>query len=476
MRSTTHSKTMWRAAGMVSSLLRNFSGRKDFRDASATFAVRVISAFLAYGVQVFLARTLRLGDYGIYVTLWTWLIVFNHVATFGFSESSLRFLPRYIHRGKEHWARAYLNTGFRVVMLGASLSAAAGLALLFLFRDAVPTAYLMPLIVVCIGLPFTSLEVYLEGVSRSFGWYMLTIVPAYILRPVLLAICVVTAIAFGFVLDAGAVLGFAIAATAGIVITQACVIRSRVAKMVADRRSIRRRRLWLIASLPLMLTLAVDEIFAWSDILILGLMVAPEQVSIYFAAQRSMSLAAFIQFAFMIVMVRDFSLAYAMRDRQALQARIARASNWTFWLTIPAVLVTLAAGYPLLWLFGPNFLDGYAIMVVLGIGFVVRASIGQVQDLMIVLGHQRANIVISSGCILLNIVLSILLIPGFGIMGAAIATAATHVARAIAFSLAAHRLAGLWVLAGLPSFDFVRATRPKTMPIKEEPVNLTGQA
>ncbi len=468
------SKAIWRAASLMSELSRKIFGRKDLRDASATFAVRVLSAFLAYGVQVFLARTLKLGDYGIYVTFWTWLIVFNHIATFGFSESSLRFLPRYMHRRKEHWARAYLETGFKVVLLGASLCAAAGLALLFLFRDVIPAAYLIPLIVVAIGLPFTSLEVYLEGVSRSYGWYLLTIVPAYILRPVLLAICVLAALGLGFVPDAGTVLGFAIAATAGIVITQACVIRSRVAKLVPDRRSTRPRRLWLIASLPLMLTLAVDEIFAWSDILILGLMVSPEQVSIYFAAQRSMSLAAFIQFAFMIVMVRDFSLAHAMRDRGELQVRIARASNWTFWLTIPAVLVTLAAGYPLLSLFGRDFLDGYVIMVVLGIGFVIRASIGQVQDLMIVLGHQRANILISGGCILLNVVLSIFLIPGYGIMGAAIATAITHVIRAIAFSLAAYKLAGLWVLASLPSFDFVRATRPQTIPVNDESLNLAG--
>lgn len=461
------------AGKIVSTLFARLRGQKNLADALSAFVVRVLAAFLAYGVQVFLARTLALGDYGIYVTLWTWLIVFNHMAAFGFSESSLRFLPRYAHRRKHAWARGYLETGFKTVIVGASLAGAFGLAVLWFAGDTIPTAYLLPLIVLCIGLPFTSLEVYLEGVSRSFGWYMLTIVPAYVLRPLLLAVGVVAALALGYAPNAATVLSFAIIATAGIVIGQAILIRARVAKLFPDSRSSGPRKLWVFASLPLVLTLAVDEIFTWSDILILGFMVSPEEVSVYFAAQRSMSLAAFVQFAFMMVMVRDFSLANARRDPRELQKRISNASSWTFWLTVPAVALTLAAGYPLLAMFGSEFVAGYGVMAVLGIGFMIRASTGQAQDLLIVLGHQRANVVISGGCILLNIALSILLIPGFGIMGAALATTATLAVRSVAFTFATRKLAGLWVLAGIPDLGAVRSSASKT--IEKDPANLVRQ-
>ena len=45
------------------------------RDAALTFAIRVGSAGLAYGIQVFLARALEMQEYGIYAALWTFTIV-----------------------------------------------------------------------------------------------------------------------------------------------------------------------------------------------------------------------------------------------------------------------------------------------------------------------------------------------------------------------------------------------------------------
>jgi len=455
------------AMSLLPTLVSKLRSQKNLADAAMTFTVRVLAAFLAYGVQIFLAQVLDLGEYGIYVTLWTWMMVMNHVAAFGFSESSIRFLPRYAHRGKHHWARGFLSTGYKVVILGSVLTAAVGLGLLALVGDTLPSAYLLPVMVLLIGLPITSLEVYLEGVSRSFGWFMLIIVPAYILRPLAIAGGILVCISTGYKPDATIVLGLAVVITAAIVICQSLVIRSRIQKMFGDQQATGPKKLWLFASLPLILTLAVDEIFTWSDILILGFMVSPEEISVYFAAQRSMSLAAFIQFAFMLVMVRDFSIANATRDSAELQRRITSASSWTFWLTVPSVAVTLAAGYPLLWMFGPDFVDGYPIMVVLGIGYIIRATVGQAQDLMIVLGHQRANVVISASCILLNVVLSVLLIPSHGIMGAALATSIIYAVRSVAFTFAAYKLAGLWVLAGIPDLSFATGLKPAPLIAKE---------
>jgi O-antigen/teichoic acid export membrane protein len=163
----------------------------------------------------------------------------------------------------------------------------------------------------------------------------------------LIALGVLLALALGYAPDAATVLSIAIAATAGIVIVQTLIVRARIRKIYGDAVPGGPTKLWLAASLPLILTLGVDEIFVWSDILILGLMVPAEDVSIYFAAQRSMSLAAFVQFAFMLVMVRDFSLANARRDQKELQKRVSHATDWTFWLNVPAELLSASWGPPL---------------------------------------------------------------------------------------------------------------------------------
>ena len=156
-----------------------------------------------------------------------------------------------------------------------------------------------------------------------------------------------------------------------------------------------------------------------------------------------MMLAGYVYFAFTLISVRDFSIARANRDHADLQRRVRRASAWTFWLTVPAVAATVAAGYPLLAIFGPDYVSGYTVLVVLGLGMVAKASVGPAGDLLVVLGHQRANFTVAAMSLALNVVLAVALIPSLGILGAAIGTAVSQAARALALRTLARRHAKL---------------------------------
>ena len=206
--------------------------RKNLADAALTLVVRILAAVLAYGVQVFLARTLALDEYGVYVTMWTWLIIANHLAVFGFSDSSLRFLPRYSERKQYNWAVGFLKTGYLFSTIGAAALGICGFLFLWVYGDALPPQYLMPSMVLALGLPIMALELYLEGVSRAFGWYMLTVVPAYVMRPLLIALGVLIAYLLGYTPDATMVLALAVAITSAIVVAQSLIIRSRIKKTV----------------------------------------------------------------------------------------------------------------------------------------------------------------------------------------------------------------------------------------------------
>ncbi len=423
-----------------------FAANQNLADVAKTFVVRVLAAGLAFGVQVFLARSLAMGEYGIYVTFWTWMMVINLVAVFGFSESSLRFLPRYIQRKQHHWAMGFLKTGYLFTVFGALFLGVFGLVLLWVLKDLVAPSHLIPLMIVAIGLPIMALELYLEGVSRAFGWYMLTTIPGYVVRPLFLAIGVFAILQLGITPDAAMVLALVIIVTIGIVLFQSAIIWFRIKKLFGRMQKASTKKLWVKSSLPLMLVAGVDEMYVWSDILILSFLVSAPEVAIYFAAQRSLSLASFIQYAFMMVSARQFSLANAMRDRAELQRRVSSATKWTFWMSVPAVLAILVVGYPLLAMFGAGFTSGYIVMFVLGAGLIVKASVGQATDLLVIMGHQRTNFWVSATGLVFNIVLSVILVPGYGIIGAAIATSITHVLRAVAMTILVKKLTGLWVL------------------------------
>ena len=455
------------AIALIGEKLAGLSTDRNLRSTAATFAVRVGAAGLAYLVQVLLARTLELQDYGTYVNLWAWMIIGAHVAVLGFSESVIRFVPRYLERGRTACAHGFLKTGFGIVTVSSLCLAALALGVIGVFAQSSPPEYVTALTVAAIGLPFITLELYLLGVCRSLGYFMLGIVPGYIARPMLIGCAAIGASSLGYGVDAGFVLASAATSTALMLVVQCQIIRSRTRHQFAGNLTSQRTGLWLRASVPLLAVYGIDELFHWSDIILLGLLTTPDQLGIYFAAARSMALAGFIQYAFMIVSSREFSIANAASDLQRLQAHVTMTSKWSFWLTVPAVLITLAFSYPLLAMFGPAFVSAIPVTAVLGLGLISRAAVGNATDLMVILGHQKTNIAIALGALTVNLVVAVMLVPVMGILGAAVSTAVAQTCHSIALAVAAWKLSGLKVLAFHPATDgtfdkFTRSIKPPT--------------
>ncbi len=427
-------------------------------NAGMAFLIRMAGAGLGFGLQVLLARMLALSDYGLYVTFWTWLFVAGQISTLGFNDAVLRFLPRYTARARNADAAGFLRTGWHTVVIGSlgiAFTGLSGAALLSAMPATVSIAqdHWMLVALLFAGIPILAIELYLEGIARASGWFALAIIPAYVLRPVTMAAVVALMAGLGAGLDAAAVLAIALSVTALLTAGQALILRQRLARQLATetttasvpttRHRRNKRRLWLRATLPLVLIYGIEELYIASDILLLGLLAHPADVGIYFAAVRVMALAGYVYYAFMLISSREFSLARADRDAAALQARVLYATKWTFLLTVPAVAVMLVAGYPLLYLFGPDFTAAWPAMAVLGLGLLARASVGQAGDLLVVLGHQRENLIAAAASLILNIALTLALVPLLGILGAAVGTALSQSARAIILARAARRKAGL---------------------------------
>jgi O-antigen/teichoic acid export membrane protein len=160
-------------------------GRAHLLDAAFTFAMRVASAGLVFVLQVFLARTMDLGDYGSYVTAWTWLVMLGAFMPLGFAESAVRFVPRYRARARHGSAVAFWRFGLRVVLL-VSLLMAGIAAIVALAGGLADSRTGLIVLLVAAGLPFLAVQNFLEGIARAHGWYKLTSVPIYVIRPLLI--------------------------------------------------------------------------------------------------------------------------------------------------------------------------------------------------------------------------------------------------------------------------------------------------
>jgi O-antigen/teichoic acid export membrane protein len=179
---------------------------------------------------------------------------------------------------------------------------------------------------------------------------------------------------------------------------------------------------WLRRSAPLLMIVAADLLLQNTDVLVISRFLTPTDVGIYFAAAKTMALIMFVHYAVGSAVANQFAALNARGDRVALKAFVRDAVNWTFWTSLLCAAIILALSKPLLWLFGPQFTQGYPVMFVLVLGFLFRSAKGPAEFLLNKLGEQVLCATVLGYTALLNIALNFALVPHFGMRGAASAT------------------------------------------------------
>ncbi len=63
--------------------------------AGKVFLLRVANAMIALGSQVLLARWMGRFEFGVYIYVWTWVLMIGSLSDVGLSTAARRFIPEY---------------------------------------------------------------------------------------------------------------------------------------------------------------------------------------------------------------------------------------------------------------------------------------------------------------------------------------------------------------------------------------------
>jgi O-antigen/teichoic acid export membrane protein len=420
---------------------------KAGRTTLTAFAIRIASAALAFLSQVLLARWMGGFEYGIFVLVWTTIMIVGNLSCFGFHTSVVRYIPEYRERGDLDRLRGVMVASRVLVLVVSTVLAGLGAAAVLLFSDAMESYYVVPFVLGIVCLPMIAFSDTLEGIARANSWAMTALAPIFILRPILILLAMGGALFAGFPADAKTALIATIFATYATTIFQMAMILPHTGREVEGARAAFEWRTWILVSLPIFLIEGFFFLLTNADVLVVGYFMTPADVAIYFATVKVLALVHFVYFAVKAGAAQRYAQYAHAGDTARLKSFARETTVWTFWPSLLMAAGVLAVGQPMLSLFGPGFESGYPLLFILLLGVVARASVGPAEALLTMTGHQNACAVVLGLTLAVNVGLNIVLIPAFGLWGAALSTALAMTFEAIALALTIWKHLGIVMFA-----------------------------
>ncbi len=415
------------------------------------FAIRIANAAIAFLSQVLLARWMGSFEYGIFVLVWVTMVIVGSLSCFGFHTSVIRFIPEYREKGLWAELRGILLASRLLALLSSTVVAGIGLVGLWLLSPMVESYYVAPFYLGLVCVPMIALSDTLQGIARANAWALWALSPTYLVRPVLVLVCMAAALLLGLPAAATTAIAAAIVATYVTTVWQLASVATR-----ADRKAERGPkqillRDWIAVSMPIFLVESFFFLLTNADVLMVGRFLEPDDVAVYYATVKTLALVHFVYFAVKTGAAQRFARISHGSDPDELASFARETVSWTFWPSVFMAGVVLLLGEPMLGLFGPGFDAGYPLLFALVIGVVARAAVGPAESLLTMTGNQNVCAAVFALTLALNVALNFILIPQHGLWGAAIATTISMVFEAGALSLVVWRRLSIVMLIFVPA-------------------------
>lgn len=431
----------------------------QLRGSSLLLVGRVVALALNFAVQVLIVRHLTKADFGAFAYALSIATIGEGLVLVGLDRAVSRFLPIYDERGDQ-------GRVLGLLALVVATVAASGLAVIVIvlglrgviageFADD-PTA-LTVLVIMVVLAPLLALDRLMVTVFAVYGSPGAIFVRKYALAPGLRLLVVLALV----VRDAGVVflaVGYVVAGAAGVAIFVGFLVR------VLRERGVLVRGAWSRVRLPAreafgfaIPLLTTDVVFATmnqADAIMLGHLGGATDVAALRAVYPVARLNQLVLMSFGMLFVPLASRLFARGDHSGVNALYWQTATWVAVLSFPVFAVTFVLAGPVTTLlFGARYADSASLLSILALGYYLHAALGFNGLTLDVYRLVRFSVVVNVAALVVNVLGNLVLIPGLGARGAALATAGTLVLH----NLLKQR--GLRRCAGVRAFDR-RAARP----------------
>ena len=381
------------------------------------FIVKFLGAGLGYLMFVAFARLLAPEAYGAFAFAFNLAIVASTVAGFGFATAILRYWPQFMVNGDQGRAKGVALQGAILTAVGITGLFAVAFVVMHIPQFTGGRDYYA---VAELAASFCLAD-YVSGLLRAQGSTLFSMAPREILWRLLAPMAAFSVVTGGITLTSS--LALCICAALLLVV---CVPQIWRAYVIAKNIPGERVMDWKASGaslLPLWGAGVVYSLIQQLDVVVVGSLLSPAETGAYFAAQKTAMLLSLVLMAGSLVAAPLLAGLYHGGKKDELQKLLRQFVSAIAVATVAGYLILIFAGRNLLAIFDPHFITAYPILLILGAGYVIDSLSGPSAYLMQMTKYEGSYLRMLIACYLVVIACQLFLIPRFGLVGAALASA-----------------------------------------------------
>jgi O-antigen/teichoic acid export membrane protein len=387
-----------------------------------SLSMKVGNQILSFVLMVLLARIMGVNDFGTYLFVWSWVQLLVILSVCGMDMGALRYLGTYAAEKKYKSFDTYKIFGLRIIFTSALLISLCGLFVLEILPDFEPNLYYCFLIGFAV-LPFMALIKFYQSILRVWGRVIAGQFSENIIRPGLQIILVILVVAIFQTIGAlSAMITLLISTVIACVYTLIMERKEKHPEDTENQTDLMPKGEWLHYGLTMIFITGSAVVLKQTGVIMLGILDGLEESGLFGAASRISYLTTFALTSVNMIIAPRIAGLYTKNNHAALQTLLNEAAIIIAAFTFVVVFILGMGTEFLMGLFGEDFTGASTALRILLISQMIGALTGPVGYLMAMTGHHKQAAYIFFGAAILNIILNFILIPIYGVTGAAIAS------------------------------------------------------